>query len=467
MNIAGRILVADGVPTTRITTKVKLAAACYDVSVTASGQEALRLAATVHPHIVLIGATLSDMTAAELCQALRARPGGADLPVLVQAQGGERIGALRAGASALIDSVGDDLTLLARIRGLIRADNGSELVPLSVAGMAETALPFRGSLQARALCITHHPATALGWRLALQDRLQLPISISDPERALADAARGDVPDLYLIAADMKQPGEGLRLLSELRSRPVSRDAAFVVLLANSRLDLAPVALDLGAGDVLPAEISGPTMAAEAAIRLEAQIERKRDSDRRRQESRRNMLWAMIDPLTGLYNRRFALPRLETMFAEAGQAAAALSVMVLDLDRFKQVNDLFGHAAGDAVLAATARRLEAALPEGALLARLGGEEFLVVIADCSAGRASELAENMRRNIASQPIPLPAGCGRSEASVTISTGIAIHEPFLSEGEAGGTTSLLARADRALFRAKSAGRNRVVLDTAPLAA
>lgn len=454
MNMAGRILVVDGVATNRITMKVRLTSACYEVMAVSSGAEAMRLAALFQPQIVLIGGRLPDMAGHELCASLRAAPGGADLPVLIQAQGADRIAALRAGASALIEAFGDDLTLLARIRGLMRADP-----QLEQSGLAEGNAVFQHDTRPRAVFIAEQPAAALGWRHALQGRLNFSISVSHPERALSDAARGQVPDLYLIAADIDQTGDGLRLLSELRSRPLSRDAAFVIVLRPERAEMTAVALDLGAGDVLSSDLGAAPAATEAAIRLEAQLARKHQADHRREETQRNVALAMTDPLTGLRNRRFALPRLTQLFQQTSDEGRPLAVLLLDLDRFKQVNDIHGHAAGDAVLGAIARRLARDLPADALLARIGGEEFLAVLPDCSARQARLIAEDMRRRVMDSPVPLPPECAAAELSVTISVGIAVTDAGLRETGL-DPELLLARADRALLSAKSTGRNRIVM-------
>lgn len=463
MNMAGRILVVDGVPTNRITMKVRLNSACYEVMAAASGAEAMRIAELFQPQVVLIGACLPDMRGHELCARLRAAPGGADLPVLIQAQGSERITALRAGASALIEAFGDDLTLLARIRGLMRAD---PQVEHSAMGLAESGAAFQHDTRPRAVFVANQPATALSWRHALQGRLNFAISVSDPERALSDATRGHVPDIYLIAADIHQPGDGLRLLSELRSRPLSRDAGFVIVLRPERADMTAVALDLGAGDVLPSDLTMPAAAAEAAIRLETQLARKQDADRRRKETQRNVALAMTDPLTGLRNRRFALPRLSELFAQTRQEGRTLAVMLLDLDRFKQVNDIHGHAAGDAVLGTIARRLARILSPETLLARIGGEEFLAVLPDCTARQARMIAEDLRLGVMQAPVPLPPECAAAELSVTVSVGVAIAHNGLPETGL-DSEQLVARADRALLSAKSTGRNRIVMASAALVA
>ncbi len=464
--MVGRILVVDGVPTNRITMKVRLRSVCYEVAMAASGQEALRIARLTHPQMLLIGGSLPDTTGAALCAAFRSQPQCADLPILVQAQGSERVAALRAGASALIDPGGDDLTLLARIRGLLRHE-GETIEAAAPGGFAESAADCAHDLKPQAVFIGNQPATTLGWRHALQDRVGFRITVSEPERALAEAATGRAADLYLIAADILQPGDGLRLLSELRSRPYSREAAFVVALRPERRDMTPVALDLGAGDVLPWDLAAPYAVQESAIRLDAQIVRKHEADRRRLETQRNIRLAMTDPLTGLHNRRFALPRLHELTTEAAETHRDLAVMVLDLDRFKLVNDLHGHAAGDAVLTEIAARLAAALPEDALLARIGGEEFLAILPDCSAAGALRVAEDMRQAVALSPVRLPPGCGRDKLGVTVSAGVAVMSGIGQMHQPPDPDALLACADHALMAAKSMGRNRIVMGPQTIAA
>ena len=432
----------------------------------ATGQEALRIARLTHPQMVLIGASLPDMTGPELCAALRAQLHGGDLPILIHARGEDRVAALRAGASALIDQGGDDLTLLARIRGLLR-NEGETLDAASLPGLAEAAPGYIHDPRPSAVFVGNQPATALGWRHALRDRVGFCISVSEPERALADAVAGHAPDLYLIAADIQQSGDGLRLLSELRSRPWSREAGFVIALRPERADMTAVALDLGAGDVLSWDLSAPHAAPETAIRLDAQMARKHEADRRRHETQRNIRLAMTDPLTGLHNRRFAMPRLGELTADAAEMRRDLAVMVLDLDSFKRVNDRHGHAAGDAVLCEIAARLAAALPEDALLARIGGEEFLAILPDCPLRAARRIAEDMRLAVVSAPVRLPPGCGRDELEVTISAGVAVMPGEGPHRLPPDPDALLAKADHALLAAKNAGRNRIVMAPQSIAA
>ncbi|MEM7587224.1 MAG: diguanylate cyclase, partial [Acidobacteriota bacterium] len=166
--------------------------------------------------------------------------------------------------------------------------------------------------------------------------------------------------------------------------------------------------------------------------------------------------AHTDPLTGLANRRSLMERLEHELQDA-EPNAPLGVLMLDLDRFKRVNDVHGHSAGDQVLRATARAVRECLGEDDLAARFGGEELVVLTPASSADELMELAERIRRAIAEARIEVEAGV----LSVTVSLGAALSSELEGDDPSGRSSgdALLARADERLYRAKEAGRDRVV--------
>jgi diguanylate cyclase (GGDEF)-like protein len=155
-----------------------------------------------------------------------------------------------------------------------------------------------------------------------------------------------------------------------------------------------------------------------------------------------------DALTGLPNRRAFEEDLAREAARAARTGAPLAVVVLDVDRFKAVNDAHGHAAGDAVLRAVAARAGAAVRAGDVLARVGGEEFAILLAGADLARAVEAAERLRRALAAAPVEAAGLALR----VTASFGCAA----LGAGEA--PQALVARADARLYEAKRDGRDRV---------
>ena len=151
----------------------------------------------------------------------------------------------------------------------------------------------------------------------------------------------------------------------------------------------------------------------------------------------------IDPLTGIANRRTFLERLD----ELSQTTRVFSVLMLDLDNFKHLNDEFGHLHGDAVLERVARVLADSIRDGDRLARYGGEEFVVLLPGAAERESAELAEALRRCVTLDPI-----CG---VDVTVSFGVAAWD---GRGEF-DFSALFERADQALYCAKDAGRNRVM--------
>ncbi|HMG21620.1 MAG TPA: GGDEF domain-containing protein, partial [Kofleriaceae bacterium] len=159
--------------------------------------------------------------------------------------------------------------------------------------------------------------------------------------------------------------------------------------------------------------------------------------------------AVTDPLTGAYNREFLVQRLPQEIAAASDADRPLSVAIVDVDRFKSVNDHYGHNVGDVVLTEVARRLRGAIRADDLLVRYGGEEFLAVLPRADAGRAWEIGERMRQRV-------------SERAFNVGDGIALLLR-VSVGVAQWRTrermpALIERADAALYGAKDRGRNRV---------
>ncbi|SFU78280.1 diguanylate cyclase (GGDEF) domain-containing protein [Methylobacterium sp. 174MFSha1.1] len=165
--------------------------------------------------------------------------------------------------------------------------------------------------------------------------------------------------------------------------------------------------------------------------------------------------ARHDHLTGALRRGAFLDRAGALLAERAAAGEPAAVLMVDVDHFKQVNDRFGHAGGDRVLAAVAAALQAELPRDAILGRLGGEEFAVLLPGAGAAQAGAAAERLRRRVAALPLPgvIEAG-GPPPAGVTASFGLASCDARRPQG----LEQLLARADAALYAAKAAGRNRV---------
>lgn len=181
----------------------------------------------------------------------------------------------------------------------------------------------------------------------------------------------------------------------------------------------------------------------------------------RAEARLSAL-SLTDGLTGLNNTRYFLSRMSEAWADAYRRAHPVALILLDLDRFKMVNDKYGHAGGDHTLTNVAATLKAAIRESEVAARIGGEEFAILLPNTTAEQARVAAERVRKAIAECDIVLDDG---RHISVTASLGVAAMTPRSRNN----LEALHASADRALYQAKDAGRNCVVCmrgsqDTSP---
>lgn len=451
----GRILIVDDVATNRIVFKVKLGAACYEPILAEDGAACLALAREHKPDLILLDMILPDMTAPHILRALRADPRTAAIPVVVISADTDpesRMAALSAGADDFLGKTVPDETLLARLRNLVReyeetADKENDDVALRAFGFADSRLTF--DTPGLVAIVSTNQDRALLLRDELTPHLREQTIVSTREEALSKRRVGPTPDIFVIET---HPGDGmghLRLVSELRSRQETRHSGICVVQPGSATTTTVMSYDLGANDCLSGEIP----ANEMALRLRRILTRKREADRIRASVRDGLRLAIEDPLTGLHNRRYALSRLASIADTAKQSGSSFAVMVVDLDRFKQVNDCYGHAAGDCVLVEAARRLAANIRSSDLLARIGGEEFLIALPGSDLAQARPVAERLCEAINQTVFDLP---GQEKLGVTCSIGLAI-----SDGEmALHLEEVIDRADQALLRAKTGGRNQVTI-------
>ncbi|MBO9468305.1 diguanylate cyclase [Tropicibacter sp. R15_0] len=451
--MTGRILVVDPVPTNRIILRVKLSAAFYEVVQAASGKAALAMMKKAKPDLVMTASDLPDMTGRALVQALRGQDGGVRLPVVMlhgDDDPGERLASLAAGADDVLARPIDDLVMLARLRSLLRARDAEAELQLRddtrrALGLAEQAAEFATPAHV-ALIPTGRQPEAEKIVSDLSAELRDRITLVDPEDALRE--RRPAPDVIVIAEGPGGNGEGLTLLAQMRASTLTRHASLIYVAQPHQRREAASALDMGANDLL----AGGLELQELSLRLKKQIERKRTADRLRANMQDGLRAAVTDPLTGLYNRRYTLPHLNRLAERSARQGRPYAVLVLDLDHFKQVNDKFGHPAGDAVLVSLAQRLKDNLRAADLISRWGGEEFLIAMPDTGRMAAQRTAERLCQIMAEHPVMLPGG---ARIAVTLSIGVATAS---REGET-APLALIDRADKALYMAKQEGRNRVV--------
>jgi two-component system cell cycle response regulator len=272
------------------------------------------------------------------------------------------------------------------------------------------------------------------------------------ERAL-ELGRAQQFDLVIVGIDLGGE-DGLRLCSQFRSQEETRHLPLLLLLEDMDLPRLAKGLDLGVTDYLVK----PLDRGELLARVRTQVRRRRYHDRLRERIQTSMSMAFTDSLTGLYNRRYLMTHLDRKLMGIAETGKPVSVMLFDVDHFKAVNDTHGHGVGDDVLVKLAEVASDNLRSVDLVARLGGEEFVVVMPESNAATAMQVAERLCAQVAESSIDLPDG---TPISVTVSIGVATSETADEMAD-----DLLERADAALYTAKNAGRNRCQLDDAPAA-
>lgn len=466
----GKILIVDPIVTNRIVLKVKLASAFYTVIQASTMEEATDIAISEGPDLILSALDLPDGSAADLCRQLTKRPQTGQIPILALAghiDHATRITALEAGVHDVLVKPYDETLLLCRVRSLIRAYNAeAEWLfrddTTRALGFAEPDVPF--GPQGEFVLVGQDKTTIQPWAVTLRPLLGAALTLASSTEVMGEGIKGTAPDVYVLVIEAKKsnPDGSLRLISALRANARSRHAGILVLQTTPDAALAAHALDLGADDLMPDGFD----AAELALRLKSLLRRKRMSEKLRQTVRTGLRAAVFDPLTGLHNRRYAMPHLVRVAEQAHGTGRPYAVMLCDLDHFKRINDVFGHASGDAVLVEVAERLRTSLRSVDMVARIGGEEFMIVMPGTTLQEARQTALRLCDTIGGRPFDLPGSA--TPVRITISIGMALDamsrclpdfaDPAISAQETGA--SLMEQADKALYAAKMKGRNQVKL-------
>ena len=255
----------------------------------------------------------------------------------------------------------------------------------------------------------------------------------------------------VIACDVNMPiMDGLNFLRMVKADPVLALIPVVMVTTESEVSQVVRAFDIGANDY----INKPFNPAILRARLHNMLRIRQLQDELRQQKEAMETMAVTDPLTGISNRRAFLTAIQDEYSRTSRYGTALSLMMVDLDHFKKVNDTHGHPRGDAVLSEIARLLLKVVRKVDVVARYGGEEFMVIMPQTDCGGGALAGERLRLEVQNHHFEGLAGPG----SLTVSVGLSTYV----QGMDLDVYELLDDADKALYRAKKEGRNRVVVST-----
>ena len=455
--MSGKIIVVDDVATNRALLKAKLNAAYFEVETISCPTSAFDRIRNDQPDLVLLDVMMPHKDGYQLCNELKDDPETSHIPVIMITSldsTEQRIKGLEVGADDFLSKPYDDRTLIARVRNLMRVKITFDEMRLRDATSRELGLhSFLNSRSSSSdaggvvQIAASTPEMSSRWSRALLGSPGIEVVETSGEECVMKFDKQAVPDVFLIHQTLMDGSDGLRVLSVLRSHKATRKSAIIFAVEENEIELAASSLDLGASDY----IFSPFDSNELNVRVRSQLRRKRDSDRLRSNVIDGLKMAVIDPLTGLYNRRYASQHLMTISEKSEKEGEPYSILMLDLDEFKRVNDVYGHAAGDQVLIEFSRRLQENVRGIDLSARMGGEEFVIAMPGTDTDQAVFVAERLREAIEQNPFIVPSL--DNEISITVSIGVASSQPGVYCPEA-----VLQDADAALYSVKNNGRNGV---------
>ncbi len=451
--MGAKILVVDDVPANVKLLEAKLMAEYYDVITAEDGFKAIEQAKEHSPDLILLDVMMPGMDGFECCQKLKAEMETSHIPVVMVTALNEvhdRVKGLEAGADDFLTKPINDVALMARLKSLVRTKMLVDELRLRDQTGAQMGVknPSEALLAdvtgARVLLIDDDMAQIKRLREHLATDYDVD-SVNEPEHS-HNVALGGSFDVIVIST-MLDEVDGLRLATQFKSQEALRHVPIVILVDEFEQHIVLKGLEMGVNDyiVVPADPS------ELRARIRTQVRRKRFQEALKSNYQESLSMAVTDSLTGLHNRHYLDTHLENMVRSSLASHKPLSLIIMDMDHFKSVNDDYGHDCGDQVLQQLAKLITADIRTSDLAARFGGEEFVVLMPGAKLEDAVDVAERTRARIERTPFVINHEVG--QLSKTTSIGVSTLNPM---GDTGA--ELLKRADQALYQAKDNGRNKV---------
>ncbi len=452
--MTARVLVVDDILANVRLLEAKLSAEYFEVVTAMNGLDALDAVVRTKPDIILLDVMMPGIDGIEVCKRIKSNPLTQHIPIVMVTaldQPEDRVRGLEAGADDFLTKPVNDISLFSRIKSLVRLKMLTDELRIraetgdSIALVAKSVTQYN-ELPGSVMLVDTKNSSAERISSFLSEKHNVH-HVSDPTQVVEIAASAAKPfELIVISMDDTK-FDGLRLCSQLRSFEGTRQTPILILVDQDDQARLLRALDMGVNDYL----LRPVDQQELMARVATQVKRWRYTEQLRQSVKTSIELAITDSLTGLYNRRYLESHLGHLIDHFINRGKSLSILAIDVDFFKPINDTYGHDAGDKVLQELGARIRSNTRSIDLCCRTGGEEFVLVLPSTGLDPAEHIAERLRKSVASKPFLIGP---QQSVPVTISIGLAGLGSVSDSLE-----QLMKRADSALYAAKRQGRNRVV--------
>ncbi|MBI5605349.1 MAG: response regulator [Deltaproteobacteria bacterium] len=451
-----KILIVDDEPLNIKLLEAKLPREKYEVLKALSGKQAIEIAGAESPDLILLDIMMPEMNGFEVTRWLKKNPETERIPIIqVTALDGseDKVMGLEAGADEFLNKPVNTAELLARINSLLRLKQYQEQLVLRTRSDESFCLTFPGRESAapktlpKILLVDDDQRESFLIQTFLEGgAYQLELARS-AEEALA-LVQNEKIDLVLL--DILLPGmNGFDLCQHLKDKVLTKDIQVVLITCLQDLENKIRGMELGADDYL----IKPINRRELAARINVLLKKKETLDKLRNDFETALNSATTDGLTGAFNQAYLKRYLELELKRAFRQRYPVSLILIDFDNFKLLNDTLGHLAGDLVLKEFSQAIKENIREIDLAARYGGDEFAIALPYADQEEALFIAERIQRAVASYPFS--SNASNLLETVRISMGIAVYPAHANTPE-----ELIRNSDDALYQAKKQGKNRMVL-------
>ncbi|MDD9335248.1 MULTISPECIES: PleD family two-component system response regulator [unclassified Candidatus Tisiphia] len=449
--MTANVLVVDDIESNVKLLEAKLLGEYYTVFTANNGKDALDVLALNRIDIVLLDAMMPNIDGFEICKRIKSNPYTIHIPVIMVtalSDTEDRIKGLEAGADEFLTKPIDDTALFARVRSLARMKAVIDELKLRNTTNAELGgdvIEVKDNFSdSKILLVNDDIVQARNINkmlLSLTPNIKI---ISDINELEKDSEY--TPDLVIISCQLEQ-GDPLRISVMLRSDAKFHDTVLILQAEEENTSIVIKGLELGINDYF----TYPVDKNELLARIRTQLKRKHYQDTLRNDLELSVNLSIKDGLTGIFNRHYFDTHIKQMVKKSTDSKRPLCLLMCDIDHFKQVNDTYGHQAGDIVLKTIANVLKSIFRVTDLVARYGGEEFAILLNDITIDEAMYIAQRARTRVES--IDFKVKTQKDPIKKTISIGVTEYKI----GES--ISDFIERTDKALYQAKEDGRNKVI--------